>query len=390
MSKLEKLYLDLCMCTIFRSLLEEPLFVYFESYVKSKSLDEKIKAYAAMVSCIYENGGSLTDLVRRLAFQNENVYIKSCATGNPIVEEISISLSRELSVLEGFASLSCDDFMSDMALDYVSPFSHYRPNLAEEYALRINNVGKIGYGIYSDSIMFRPDKTGRILPISSPDKTSLDYFVGYDSERARVVENTRAFIDECPAQNVLLCGDAGTGKSSTVKAVVNFFADRGLRLIELRKDQLTLLPEIMGEICNNPLKFIIFIDDLSFNQSDDNFSMLKAALEGSASARAENALIYATSNRRHIVRENFEDREGSDVHINDAMQEKLSLSERFGLVVYFGKPNKQLYLKIVKELAERNNISIDEHELEIKAEEFALRRGTRSARCAEQFIKTLK
>ena len=145
----------------------------------------------------------------------------------------------------------------------------------------------------------------------------------------------------------------------------------------------------MGKISDNPLKFIIFIDDLSFNKSDDNFSMLKAALEGSAAAKADNAVIYATSNRRHIIKETFEDRDGGDVHRNDTMQEILSLSERFGLVVLFSKPNKTLYLEIIHELAKRNGIKMDANELDVKAEAFALRRGNRSARCAEQFIESL-
>ena len=145
----------------------------------------------------------------------------------------------------------------------------------------------------------------------------------------------------------------------------------------------------MAKISGNPLKFIIFIDDLSFNRSDDHFSMLKAALEGSASAKAENAVIYATSNRRHIIKESFGDREGDDVHRNDTLQETLSLSERFGLVVLFSKPNKQLYLEIVRALAEKYGVNIPVAELEVKAEAFALRKGNRSARCAEQFIDSL-
>jgi predicted AAA+ superfamily ATPase len=204
-----------------------------------------------------------------------------------------------------------------------------------------------------------------------------------------VFANTRAFVDGRPAANVLLCGDAGTGKSSTVKAVANAFFNEGIRLIELRKDQLSHLPLVMGKISGNPLKFIIFIDDLSFNKSDDNFSMLKAALEGSASAKAENAVIYATSNRRHIIKESFSDRDGDDVHRNDTLQESLSLSERFGLTVLFSKPDKKLYLRIVKELAKKHEISISEQELEVQAEAFALRKGNRSARCAEQFIDSL-
>ena len=192
-----------------------------------------------------------------------------------------------------------------------------------------------------------------------------------------------------PAANALLCGDAGAGKSSTVKAVANALFDEGIRLIELRKDQLRFLPYVMGKISGNPLKFIIFIDDLSFNRSNDDFSMLKAALEGSASAKADNAVIYATSNRRHIVKESFADREGDDVHVNDTLQETLSLSERFGLVVLFSKPNKALYLEIVKGLAARRGIVMDEAKLEVQAEAFALRKGNRSARCAEQFIESL-
>jgi predicted AAA+ superfamily ATPase len=237
--------------------------------------------------------------------------------------------------------------------------------------------------------MFRLSDDNEIEPIISADKTTIDKFVGYEIERNSVIENTRAFIDGRPSANTLLCGDAGTGKSSTVKAVANMFFDEGIRLIEIRKDQLHYLPYVMGKVSENPLKFIIFIDDLSFNKNDDNFSMLKAALEGSASAKAPNAVIYATSNRRHIIKETFGDRVGDDVHRNDTLQENLSLSERFGLVVYYSKPDKKLYLDIVHELANRNGIEIDKNELDVKAEAFALRRGNRSARCAEQFIDSL-
>jgi predicted AAA+ superfamily ATPase len=145
----------------------------------------------------------------------------------------------------------------------------------------------------------------------------------------------------------------------------------------------------MGQIGSNPLKFIIFIDDLSFHRSDDCFSMLKAALEGSASAKAANAVIYATSNRRHIVRETFSEREGQEVHRNDGMQEALSLSERFGLTILFARPNQQLYLQIVRELAAKHGVDMPQKELETRAEAFALGRGTRSARCAEQFVESL-
>ena len=389
MSKIKELYFRLCMSSVFISVIKKPLFSHFASYAKSDATDEKIKAYAAFVAEIYKNGGSLTELVFRLVSEDENVYIKARAHKNPINEIIIAAVNSELLTFEEFASLTTQDFAEDMGVRFASPFVSHKDDFVKRYEDRILNVSKYGYGIFSSFCMFRLSDDGIIEPIISADKTAITKFVGYEEERGRVVANTIAFLEGRPAANTLLCGDAGTGKSSTVKAVANAFFERGLRLIELRKDQLSYLPYVMGKVSENPLKFIIFIDDLAFSKSDDNFSMLKAALEGSASAKADNAIIYATSNRRHIIKETFSDREGNDVHRNDTLQETLSLSERFGLVVLFSKPNRTLYLEIVHELANRNNIEMDLGELDIKAEAFALRKGSRSARCAEQFIDSL-
>jgi len=389
MSKIRKIYLDLCMCSVFRSVLDKPLLIHLADYARETDPDKKIRAYAAMISEVYSAGGSLTEAVRRIVFEDENVYIKLRASKKEIPAELSYAVKHELSAFEMLAELTTEDFKADLNIAYVSPFTTEKCELWAEYESRIQNIDRHGYGIFASHPMFRLDDGGTLLPIISADRTAADSFIGYEDERHAVMENTRAFVMGRPALNVLLCGDAGTGKSSTVKAAVNYFYDSGVRLIELRKDQLAFLPYVMGRISENPLKFIIFIDDLSFNKNDDNFSMLKAALEGSASAKADNAVIYATSNRRHIVKETFEEREGGDVHRNDTMQEKLSLSDRFGLVVLFQKPNKKLYLEIVRSLAERYAIRMDIAELEMKAEEFALRRGSRSPRCAEQFIKSL-
>jgi len=389
MSVLNQHYLKLCMTTLFYKVTENPLFKAFERYSTVESRTEKIKAYASFVNEIYKNGGSLTSLVCRLVFEDENVYVKARARGAICEESILTALERELSVFESFAALTPVAFKEDMNLSYVSPFSSRQVSLVTLYEERMREIAKHGYGVFSSYPMFRLDDDKNIVPIVSADKTDLDKFIGYADERARVVENTEAFIAGKPAANVLLSGDAGTGKSSTVKAIANHFFSEGIRLIELRKDQLSCLPFVMGRISENPLKFIIFIDDLSFNKNDDNFSMLKAALEGSASTKADNAVIYATSNRRHIVKETFSEREGDDVHRNDTVQELLSLSERFGLVVHFSRPDKTLYLEIVFALADRYGIKMDKDELAVKAEAFALRRGVRSARCAEQFIEGL-
>lgn len=405
---IKELYTELCMCGVFSSLLEQPLLVALGDYCSATDPVSRIRAYSRFAGEIYSSGGSLSELVCRLVLEDENEYVRACARGESAAECIAEAAGHELAVLSRLASLTSEDFRADMGLDYVCPFASHGVDLPALYAERMRSIDRFGYGVFASHGMFRLSDGERILPITSADDVSLTSFVGYEEERQAIIDNTLAFVEGRPAANALLCGDAGTGKSSTVKAVANHFFDRGIRLIELRKDQLRSLPFVMDKISGNPLKFIIFIDDLSFNRSNDDFNMLKAALEGSASAKAKNAIIYATSNRRHIIRESFDDREGTDVHRNDTMQETLSLSERFGLVVLFQKPSRRLYLDIVHELAARcgltaakkndTNVSedvmnttdtIDAGELDIRAEAFALRRGSRSARCAEQFVNGL-
>ena len=189
---------------------------------------------------------------------------------------------------------------------------------------------------------------------------------------------------------MLLYGDAGTGKSSTIKALANEYRDAGLRLVEVRRNQLFFIPNLLEQLASLPLKFIIFIDDLSFSSNDDNFASLKAILEGSVSRQASNTIIAATSNRRHLVKESVSDRFQDDLHESDTRQELLSLSARFGLVVTFQKPDKNRYLYIVKALANEYGLSVDPEELAEKAEAFALRAGGRTPRVARQFIEQIK
>ena len=390
MSKIKDIYSSLCLFSVTRGILKAPVFESFFDYCEEENKREKIKKYGAFVHEVYKNGGNLSKCVQKLLFENENVYVKSVAWGEKISKNIENALEFELETLNDFSSLSANSFAIDMGIGTKIPeFDTDKDDIAKLYKERLNSIEKYGYGIFASYGMFASSDDGEIIPIESADKTTIDSFIGYKEERQRVIDNTVAFLENRPAANILLYGDAGTGKSSTVKAVANNFFDSGLRLIEIRKNQLLLLPKIMAQISKNPLKFIIFIDDLSFNKNDDNFSMLKATLEGSASAKAKNAVIYATSNRRHIVKETFGEREGNDIHRNDTVQETLSLSERFGLTILFAKPSKPLYLEIIKELAERKGIKMDENELFVKAEAFALNRGYRSARCAEQFIDSL-
>lgn len=392
-NKLQKLYFRICSSAVFRGVLTSPVFTLFGGYCSSedKNAWTRMNAYAEWVAELYRLGGDLTEITKKLLLSDENVYIKAAAHRERANEKVAKAASRELAIFAEFASLTPQDFATDMGVevDELPAFDSKKEDFERLYKERLQKADKYGYGIFSAGGMFRLSDGNEIEPIVSADKIGMGHFIGYEVERAKVVANTRAFVEGRPAANTLLCGDAGTGKSSTVKAIANEFFTEGVRLIELRKDQLRYLPSVMAKISGNPLKFIIFIDDLSFNQNNDDFSMLKAALEGSASATAENAVIYATSNRRHIVKESFGERDGDDVHRNDTLQETLSLSERFGLTVLFSKPDKKLYLTIVRELAKRYGVAMDEKELDIQAEAFALRKGSRSARAAEQFVDSL-
>lgn len=389
-NRLKNLYLRLSLVSVFHNVMKKPVLKDFCAYALSERAEDRLKAYSSMVTGIYENGGTLDGYIRKAVFEDENIYVRLRAKKISVDEKLERAVTNELNAFSELTSLTSEDFLADMGLDLPIPeFNSRGVDLNELYRRRVEEIDRYGYGVFSSSPMFRLSDNMEIEAVVSADKISIDKFIGYGLEREKIISNTKSFLQGRPAANALLCGDAGTGKSSTVKAIANEFYRDGLRLIELRKDQLSALPYVMGKISDNPLKFIIFIDDLSFNQNDDNFSMLKAALEGSASAKAENAVIYATSNRRHIIKESFQDREGSDIHRNDTIQETLSLSERFGLTVLFSKPDKKLYLEIIHELAERNNIKYDKEKLDIEAEAFALRRGYRSARCAEQFINSL-
>ena len=325
--------------------------------------------------------------------------------GLPVPETMLESARRELGYLSRTASIS-SQLMKEryFILGYgemtgregLQPdWEAHDINLEPLWFERLRNIGKYGFGIYAEHKMFHMElsagtDSGYILnPVKYPDPVQLSELTGYDLQRNQIIDNTKALLAGKKAANVLLYGSAGTGKSATVKAIANEFADDGLRLIELSKNELHLLPKLLDELASNPLKFILFIDDLSFQENDDNFSALKAVLEGSVSARSQNAVIYATSNRRHIVRETFSQRAGDEIHRNDTMQETISLSARFGIQLLFDKPNKELYLEIVKNLAKQYELTISEEELALEAERFAMRKSGRSARAARQLCEQL-
>ncbi len=229
-------------------------------------------------------------------------------------------------------------------------------------------------------------RDGEMLPVEHPDPIRLSNLKGYEYQRRIAVDNTRAFLDGFEANNMLLYGDRGTGKSSTVKALLNEYADEGLRMIEMPKEFLRQLPNLTGHLASVPMKFIVFIDDLSFTDDDDSFAALKAVLEGGLASRPANVVIYATSNRRHLLKETFSSRQGDEVHSADTVQEAVSLSDRFGISLTFLMPDKQRFLDIVEQIADDRGLRVEKKTLLDAAERWALERGARSPRYARQFI----
>ncbi len=376
---------------VFRNVLQQPPMVALRSFLNLKTEDKVALAdsYSAFVGALFSFSHCLSDYLQKALFEDENEYVILRAHNEPIPAVLQRCVENELALFSAISSLEPQKLAEMVGhVGYLALFENEAKDFAALYEARVKDVHRFGYGIFVSNRMFTL-QDGSIVPVRSADPISLEDLIGYEEERKQVIDNTRALLNGKPAANILLCGDAGTGKSSTVKAVTNLLASEGLRLIEIRKEQVLQLPMIMDELSRNPLKFIIFIDDLSFNKNDDYFSTLKAILEGSVSARNKNTVIYATSTRRHLVKESFSDRSGDDVHHNDTVQELISLSERFGLTVLFSKPNKELYLRIVHQLAEVKGIGKDPNELELLAEAFALRKGGRSARAADQFTDYL-
>ena len=378
---------------IFRPLGDDPVFNALLELLDTDTKD--ISRYLLICSDIAEGlySAGETDLSRyilRITLECENLYTHLITTGRKPDGIIQRCLLDELAFIQELSTITPEELAENAGYDGDLPYwTVSEIDISGSYIERLSLASKYGFGKWAQSNMFilRNDE---IVPVMNPDPQRLSQLFGYERERSAVVNNTLALLSGKPAQNVLLYGDAGTGKSSTVKAIANEYSSSGLRLIEITKQQLSSIPQIVDEISGNPLKFIVFIDDLTFAAGEDCFGALKATLEGSVSARLSNMAIYATSNRRHLVRESFSDREGDDIHRNDTMQETLSLSARFGMRVNFSRPDKKAYLDIVHELAQENGIALPAEELDLQAERFAISSGSgRSPRTAKQFINSL-
>ena len=255
-----------------------------------------------------------------------------------------------------------------------------------------------GVGMFGLNKAFRiQDRTDSklvFLPINNMDKVMLSDLVGYEIQKKKLVDNTRAFVEGKKANNVLLFGDSGTGKSTSIKAIVNEFYNQGLRMIEIYKHQFKDLSNVIAAVKNRNYKFIIYMDDLSFEEFEIEYKFLKAVIEGGVETKPDNILIYATSNRRHLIRETWSDRndvqQDEGMHRSDTMQEKLSLVNRFGVTINYSKPSQKEYFDIVLHLAAKADIKMSEDELKAEANKWELSHGGISGRTAQQFIYYLQ
>ena len=396
--KIQEINARLAGLAVFRGLREDPVLADYAALIRAlaqgPALDVCEAAGRFEAGLFAADTSDLSEYIASAVLECENICARRAARGqlSPALEQ---ALDGELRFLEELSGLGLDDLLDAAGLDagqkaayaFLPRWEAHPTGLAAAYKARLSEMGQVGYGMFARHHVFMLDGEGRLTPVRHPDPQRLADLPGYEREREKILANTRGLLAGLPADNGPLYGDAGTGKSSAVKAIANEYAPQGLRLVEVKKNQLYLLPDLMDQLAANPLKFILFIDDLSFASNDDNFAALKAILEGSAGGRAGNIAVYATSNRRHLVKETFTDRAGDDLHEADTRQELMSLSARFGLIVTFQRPDKALYSQILLQLAKQYQLPIPSDQLITRGEAFAIRAGGRSPRAARQFIE---
>ena len=391
---------EICSIALFRDVRDkEPLRSLSDFLLKmgpGYSIEEMIDSYGDFVSKLYglradcDLSAAIWDALEN--DMNPYIHYKIESVVHPdkavkVSALLNLTAERELDLLTKIGNYTSYDFKNEMVYDgYLPDFTSSHIDFKKRYMRMIDSIDTKGYGMYVHNNFFRI-KEGKLLPVTTPDPISADDLFCYELQRSKVYANTASFVEGRAFDDVLLYGDAGTGKSSTVKSAARMFFDNGVRLVEVPKSELHGLSEIIDTLTHEPLKFILFIDDVSFDADDDRIGSLKSVIEGAASGGRRNIAIYATSNRRHMIKETFSSRE-NEIHRSDTIAEQLSLSERFGLRILFEKPNKETYLTIVKELLKLKGKDFDEKELEQKAEQYAIRAGGRSARLAKQFAES--
>lgn len=398
----EKSYLsalELGSLCVYRKLLADPVIGALRELLSAEAAAAQTEGYAKFFSAMSQAGcaNSLADYIAKQIIYCDCPFSRQAAKGELSAELLSAA-ARDLGILYRAAFIRPENFIS-LGGSIIADMPAWKsgegtmPLGAEPWENKAEALADYHkenfFGMYAEYKAFAW-RENKLVPLGNTDPIRLSSLRGYEAQQKPVIENTISFLEGIPANNVLLYGDRGTGKSSTIHAILNEFAPRGLRMVDMPKSAICRLPALIDELAELPLKFIVFIDDLSFAAEDDSFAELKAALEGGLAAHSNNMLIYATSNRRHLVREKFSDRDGDELHAADTRQEQMSLSDRFGLSITFINPDRARFYTILDSLAAERGLSPDPDRLHRSGEKWALENGGRSPRTARQFINHLQ
>lgn len=385
MDNLEKIYLSTYFLCAFKKLRDDIIFKSFVELLKNSlaknNLEENIKSYCDFVFALKNQG--YNDFSKYLT---DNIL--NCEN---IFDEIQIE--KELKILTSISKIKSEDiknFLSQKFPNYKDMFEnlpHFSNNGIEIYYEEMKSKVQKDGDIYKNNHAFIFDNDFELKPVDIKENISFRALKGYVEQKKVLYDNTKALLKGSKVNNILLYGDAGCGKSSSVRALLNEFEE--IKMVQIFKNNLMNLDKLFLKLKSLPHKFIIFIDDVTFDEGDDSLSCLKAILEGSLIQCPQNAVIYATSNRRHLVKQTFSTRLGDEIHLKDTINEITSLSERFGINLFFSKPSNDEFNQIVIELARDNNLQIDDKTLIEKAQRLALIKGTRSPRIAKQLIDNL-
>lgn len=407
---MEKDLSKLTQLLIYRNLLQDELVQKLIASAQEKSSSQGFELAAELINKAEEMGfsGNLpaSYIIYLIAFGQNVFSITAEKTGGKIGESLFKAVVHDVSILKTILTNSLSYASADSVIgNYMPTQIQPNANLAalKDYFLDMTNTytpeqttlllcqhyARYGYGEMASCAAFKWDWNKGLVGIRHCDQVCLEDIVGYERQKQVLVANTMAFIEGRPANNVLLVGARGTGKSTSVKALANHYYENGLRLVEVSKKDLECLPSIMNALRQWGKKFILFLDDLSFEDFELGYKNLKSVMDGGVEAKPDNVLIYATSNRRHLVRESWNDRAGDEVHHQDTINEKISLSDRFGITLTYASPNQNEYLNIVENIAQKNNISLAPAELRAQALRWEMAHSGRSGRLARQFIANL-
>lgn len=395
---MEMIKAKLMSLSIYKNMLETEPVKALLRLCDAKAPDALLRGYTDLIYSVWSQGHKTLSESICWHLKFDESFIGSAVASGRADQTLLDAAAMDIRRLESVSMLSFAGLKRGIYTACVKVHQDYGPvvqNLAElpvgdgfsEEEI-FDSYRKNGCGLFALGQAFHWER-GQLSQVRRPDAMTQEEMLGYVRQRSAVVENTRALLSGKFANNVLLYGDSGTGKSATVKSLVNIPEFYNLRLIEIAKNSLDELTELVRFVGGHTQKFILYIDDLSFEQEDKSFSALKTALEGGLERRPENVAIYATSNRRHMIRESFSDRAGDEVHVRETLEERSSLAERFGLRLSYLALDKQRYTDMVLELCRRRNLPIPDEEIRIEANRWELQHGGRTPRVAMQLVEKL-